>query len=148
MTLLRQLNLFIPPSYLSLLSRDPAPEKNSWQKFYGSGKWATDDLTFVFKFKRPRASTTSFIATITFDSTHFTTIISVPRCRNLLSDKAKNFSVSFSFVCRGGFCRAYLLYCNLQSPFLDFEKRVSASELCESFSIAEISLRFRRYRFA
>lgn len=56
---------------------------DSWRKFYGSGKWATDDLTFVFKLNRPRASTTSFIATITFDSAHFTAIISVPRCQKL-----------------------------------------------------------------
>lgn len=67
---------------------------NSRQNFYGSGKWATDDLTFVFKLNWPRASTTSFIATITFDSAHFTTIISVPRCRDLLH---KNF---FFLLCR------------------------------------------------
>lgn len=51
---------------------------NSRQKFYRS-KWATDDLSFVFKFNRPRASTTSFIATITFDSALSTSNISVSR---------------------------------------------------------------------
>lgn len=77
------------------------PHLGSWKKFYGSGKWATDDLTFVFKFNRPRASTTSFIATVTFDSTHSTAAISVPRCQHL--------SQLFSFECRFVSRIAYLL---------------------------------------